>query len=158
MVNSILVGGIVLVVVILGSLAFFGLSPEVNMTDTTTTSTTMSTTTTTSTTTSTTSTTTTTQPTESFTIAADDNRFYIDNEDIDSIVVNSNSMENILFEGKEENVYFGGLRFEGCGKSTEDTDPGETASMQFETDQDCTITSYWPSSDQKKDDLSVNVE
>lgn len=94
----------------------------------------------------------------SFTIEADDNGFYIDGEDINSVSVSGGSEVSILFQVRKGGVYFGGLDFRGCGAETSRVDPGESTTVAFTADASCTITSYWPASNTKKDSVGIIVE
>jgi len=55
------------------------------------------------------------------------------------------------------NVYYGGLKFEGCNIESGKVSPGSSTEIKFTTQNDCTITSYWPLRDVKKADLKIDV-
>lgn len=95
--------------------------------------------------------------TKDFTIEADDRGFYIDSKDTSSIAVLKGQLVKISFKVKQDGTYYGGLDFRGCGQDTPDTKPGDFVQIQFTADQTCTITSYWPASNVKKDTLQVMV-
>lgn len=92
-----------------------------------------------------------------FNIEADDSGFYINSEDVSSISVNREDIVKILFDVKSQGVYYGGLDFKGCGQQTLRVSPGSSARVQFTAQDDCVITSYWPSSGTIKDNLQVLV-
>ncbi|MDP3991886.1 MAG: hypothetical protein Q8P79_00030 [Nanoarchaeota archaeon] len=92
-----------------------------------------------------------------FSIEADDSGFYIDGADIGSISAGSGETLKITFNVRTTNVYYAGLDFRGCGKTTEKVSPGGSTLVEFTAASTCTITSYWPSSGVVKDRLQVVV-
>ena len=92
-----------------------------------------------------------------FLIEADDRGFYIDGADIGSISAGSGEALKITFNVRTKNVYYGGLDFRGCGKTTEKVSPGGSTTVELMATSTCTITSYWPSSSRVKDRLQVIV-
>lgn len=92
-----------------------------------------------------------------FTIEADDFGFYINGSKITSIRVAKNENVKITFDVIKERVYFGGLDFRSPKFDTGKVNPGSSKTVNFISDSDFTITSYWPASNQKKADLKVSV-
>lgn len=97
------------------------------------------------------------QPRKTLNIDADDNGFYINNEEVERINVDSGDLVDITFNVRTQDVYYGGLDFRGCKESTAPAKPGESVKFEFSAEENCTITSYWPSSGVKKADLEVIV-
>ena len=95
---------------------------------------------------------------EAFTIEADDIGFYTNGEDISSITVSKGGEVEIIFKVLEDNVYYGGLDFRGCGVDSGGIRPGMENTVNFVAKETCTITSYWPTSGVVKDDLKVIVQ
>ena len=98
-----------------------------------------------------------TESQKEFTILADDDGFYINGEDVDSISVNLGEEIKITFNVDSDNVYYAGLDFRGCGFDTDNISPGGSVDVEFIVQNTCTITSYWPSSNVVKDRLNVMI-
>lgn len=91
---------------------------------------------------------------EEFIVEADDYGFYPEN-----LSVRANDKIRISFKFKESRIYYGGLDIKG---------PFETINFrhgdkqpvlaEFTAIEDLKITSYWPSSNIKKADLTVSIE
>ncbi len=98
------------------------------------------------------------QGVQEFQILANDNGFYIDDKDISSITVSSGNQIKIAFQVSTQNVYYGGLRFAGCGDEIPSLAPGASAPFEFIATASCTITSYWPATGVVKAHMQVMVE
>ena len=84
---------------------------------------------------------------------ADDFGFYPS-----SIKVKRNQVVDLNITVRKENVYFNGLEFESKYFETGKVYPGDSKVVQFVSNEDFKITSYWPSSRAKKADLQIVVE
>lgn len=96
--------------------------------------------------------------TQEFFIEADDQAFYQNGKDINSLSVQAGVTVKITFKVRSENVYFGGLDFRGCATQSPSVPPGGTTTVQFTPGQSCSITSYWPASGIQKDTLYINIQ
>lgn len=92
-----------------------------------------------------------------FLIESDDSGFYMNGSAIDRITSISGGNVSITFQVRESGVYFGGMDFRGCGITSGGTKPGKNVTVEFMLNSNCTITSYWPSSNEIKSHLSVNA-
>lgn len=93
---------------------------------------------------------------QSYAIEADDNGFYLGGENLDILDVNKGEVE-IVFNVLSKSTYFGGLDFRGCGKESQQVNPGGSVKLEYNFQENCTITSYWPASGVKKDSLEIKV-
>lgn len=96
------------------------------------------------------------KPDVNYVIRADDDDFYMDGRSISSITVEKGTMVEIMFNVDDDNVYYGGLDFRGCGTNG-GAKPGGSVRYDFTASNSCTITSYWPSSGVVKDTLDIRV-
>ncbi len=94
--------------------------------------------------------------TKSFSIVADDNGYYVNNK-IDSIAVKKGSEIEILFMVKSFGVEQAGLYFSGCGKKVSGI-PANSVQMSFIVENDCTISSFGASTNEKKADLLIKTQ
>ncbi len=93
-------------------------------------------------------------PETDYVLEADDNGFYSGIERISSLRVTAGETISIRFDVRRENVYFGGLDFRGCGKNVT-APPDNSAVLEFTANAACSITSYWPVTDIKKETLEI---
>jgi hypothetical protein len=93
-----------------------------------------------------------------FYIEADDENFYSEGETAAVLSVRKGTPVSITFRVREENVYFAGLAFKGCGQTTPDAGKGESVTMEFTADSDCEIISYWPANGAPKKTIVVDVK
>ena len=90
-------------------------------------------------------------------IESDDNGFYMDGKKITSLSAVKGTPITLSMKVRTTNVYYGGLKFEGCNIESGKVSPGSSTEIKFTTQNDCTITSYWPLKDVKKADLKIDV-
>lgn len=89
----------------------------------------------------------------SFTVVADDNGLYPQ-----TVTVPKDAIVNITFKVRTQNVYYGGLDFRSTKFNTGTVKPGGETTVQFTADESFTYTSYWPVSNRKKADGTINVQ
>ncbi|MBI4054144.1 MAG: hypothetical protein HY397_02325 [Candidatus Doudnabacteria bacterium] len=94
---------------------------------------------------------------QEFFIEADDQGFYENGKDVNSLTVTAGATVKITFKVRADNVYFGGLDFRGCSTQSLTVPPGGTTTAQFVPEQSCSITSYWPTSGIQKDTLYIQL-
>ena len=95
------------------------------------------------------------EETQRYSIVADDNGFYMQGNEISSITVAKNKPVLVTFLVDEDNVYYAGLDFRGCGEETGKVNPGDSIDFEFTTSSDCIIRSFWPATERLKATLQV---
>ncbi len=88
---------------------------------------------------------------------ADDDGFYLDGEQIGVVTVKKNQLLELTFNVRENEVYYGGLDFRGCGQDAE-AKPGKSVTLTFTPVANCIIKSYWPASGVLKDSIELRAE
>src|SRR5262249_15205781 len=97
-------------------------------------------------------------PWGNFSIAADDQNYYIGGAKADAITVKKGTKVSINFTVSTEGTYFKGLGFKGCGTELGQTPSGSSGVLSFTATEQCEILSYWPSNGAPKKTLTVFVE
>ena len=89
-----------------------------------------------------------------FSVEADDDKFEPNN-----VTVPKGSTVKITFNVSTDNVSWGGLDFKSTLFETETVNPGESTTVEFTAPQsNLIISSYWPSSNVLKAQMTVKVE
>ncbi len=91
-------------------------------------------------------------------IDVDENGFYINSQKKTSIEVKSGDTAKLKFNALTGNLNSTGLVLKGCDQDEVEIAPGETETMSFKANKDCTIEAFYKGQNESIAELDIEIE